>query len=188
MYINGTGISRIICAPEGHKKIIPGEYLSGIRHKKEEHIKFTGGEIDLILFDHKPPGALVDPDVSALDLGDFFTLFVRAETPPHDGLDPRLHLKYVEGLCDIVIRPVLKAEDLVHVIALRGKHNYELMNLSQKYSNLYLIVEYSVPTKQLFAKKRTERKVCKRPDIILLERKLYSLDYQLFIINYKNSF
>ncbi len=50
-----------------------------------------------------------------------------------------------------------------------------------KYSNLYLIVEYSVPTKQLFAKKRTERKVCKRPDIILLERNT------VFVLEFKET-
>jgi len=123
MDVNRAVVPDVLIAPHHIEQVLPAVHPAGVAHEQLHQVELLGGEVhrDPVL----PGGTLigVQTDV-AHGKGTFGRLALHRRTgTAQQGADPRLQLQDVEGLGDVVVRPALKAHDLVRVLPLGGEHD-----------------------------------------------------------------
>ena len=120
MYIHRTEIADVICSPYGFQQLIAAVYLAHVGHKEIQQIKFLYGKVYMVAcYIHV---ARADIDGNIPNRYNQLCRLPACPRPAENILYACLYLKDIEGLCHVVVRAVFKAQNLIHILALCGKH------------------------------------------------------------------
>ena len=122
MHVHGADVAAVFVCPDGVQQRFPGVDPVGIAHEKFDDVEFLGGQIGQLAVSVGVPGVQIQGDGAdgqAVSRG----LFFGASGAAQEGADSRLQLQNVEGLGQVIVRPVVKTDELIHVVALGGEHD-----------------------------------------------------------------
>ena len=125
MHVHGAVLPGVGIAPDLVEQLLPAVHPLGVLHEQLQQVELPGGELHRDPFLPGAPGGAVDGESPQGEFSRLFLLLLPpgGRGPAEQGLHPGLDLQNVEGLGDIVVRPVLKAQELVRVLPPGGEHD-----------------------------------------------------------------
>ena len=124
MYIDCSDVSRIILSPHHLQKHRTAVDLSCMRGQKLKELKFLAGKIDFLI--REGDTAVVEIHAEITDLYNvlfYFLCLTCTRSTADYGLDPALDFQRIKRLCHIIIRPVVKPQDFIHIISAGSEHD-----------------------------------------------------------------
>ena len=195
VHVHGAQIAQIVVLPDGFQQVLAGKHLAAFGREQLQKVKLLRSQVDLAPIDGHRAVGQVDRHVAHVhDLAAAVPL--RAARPAEDGLDARLDLQHVEGLGHVVVRAVLKAEDLVHILALGRQHDDRHVALfadALAHLNAVQLGQHHVQQDQVerFVEELVQRFLAVRRRIGLIANLLQavfkSLDDQRLVVHQQNS-
>ena len=119
--IHRARLAGVVVAPDPLEKLVASEYVAGVPDQEEQQLEGLGlyGQ-DLAASQQPAPGRVNSnlPEIYSLLFGRPRLRLGSAQQGPY----PRQQLAEAERLGDVVVRPELEPDDLVHLRALGGQH------------------------------------------------------------------
>ena len=122
MHVHRADLAADVVAPDCVEQRLARIYAVGIAHQKLHEVEFLRRQIDRHVLAKRAAAAAVKRDVPA-DERLLRRLFFCRTGPAQKRPDTRLEFENVERLCEIVVRAVLKAQQLVHILGFGGQHD-----------------------------------------------------------------
>ena len=124
MDIHGADVRTVLVCPDGVEQVFPGKDPVGIAHQVLDDVELLGGQVGKLVAPIGVPGIQIQTDGAAqqLVLRGFPCRGDAAAAAEH-GADAGLELEDVEGLGQVIVRALVKTQELVHIVRLGGQQD-----------------------------------------------------------------
>ena len=126
MDIHGTGVAKVVKAPNLVQQLVSGIYPVGRGGQIEQQLHLLGRNIHLLLVDQQFKGIHINDQLVEKQLPLLLLSGHTGSTAKHC-FDPCQNLLHFEGFCDVIVSTQLQTVDLVIGFALGGEHDHRCL-------------------------------------------------------------
>ena len=117
MDIHGAGLAQKVVSPGQAEKLLAAEHQAAMLPQDMQHLEFLGAQIQELPIKLDFPARRVNLQIAHMECcGVCCSLNGHPDISPQDRFDPRHQLARVEGLGQVIVRPQLKAKDLINIL------------------------------------------------------------------------